>query len=364
MKKAPGSKQYAERQDRLRTALALKGAGAALITELTDIRYLCGFTGSNGLLAVTAEGAHFFTDSRYTLQAAEEVRQAAIHTTTGLDRECAGILSPLGIKGLGISFETCPVERFKKLKRLYRGIEIVDTSKSVSSLRILKTKEEIKRLRAASRLAEEAFRRTAPHVKKGVTEREAAIRFHVEALSLGAEGLAFETILAGGERGALPHAPPGTRPFADGDLVVFDFGVKLDGYMSDQTVTLSVGRVSEEAARVHGVVLEARSAALKKIAPGVLCSSVDKEARDLIKSRGYGEFFGHGTGHGLGMMVHEAPTLAPKSDETLVPGMVFSVEPGIYLPGKFGVRLEDIVHLTPKGPELLTTLSKELGAYA
>lgn len=364
MTRVKRSRYCAERQNRLRAGLAGEGTDAVIVTELVDIRYLCGFTGSNGLLAVTAEGAHFFTDSRYTLQAGEEVREAAVHTAPLLDVGCAKTLFPLGIKRLGLCFDSCPVARFRKLKRLYKGVEIADAGKIVSGLRLVKSREEVKRLLAASMLAEEAFRRTAPLVRKGATEREVALEFKIEALRLGAEGLAFETILAGGERGALPHASSGGRPFAEGDLAVFDFGVKLDGYMSDQTVTLNVGKVSEEAAGVHRAVFDARSAALEKIAPGVLCSVVDKEARDLIKSRGYGEFFGHGTGHGLGMMVHEAPTVGPKSDEVLLPGMVFSVEPGIYLPGKFGVRLEDIVHLTEKGPELITTLSKELGAYA
>jgi Xaa-Pro aminopeptidase len=221
---------------------------------------------------------------------------------------------------------------------------------------------EVEGLRAAARLAETALLVALGKLRPGATEQEVALAFHFEALRLGAESLSFDTIVAGGPRGALPHGKPSSRCFEEGDLVVFDFGVRLAGYCSDETVTVPVGRVEGEARKVYDAVYSAQQAALSVIRPGVALVDVDKAARDFIAQEGYGGFFGHGTGHGVGLAVHEAPTVSTKSKEQAREGMVFTVEPGIYLPDRFGVRLEDTVRVTPDGFDRITTVPKEFGA--
>lgn len=345
----------------LRRLLEEERLGGLVVTDLANVRRLCGFTGTSGLLAVFPEGNVFYTDSRYTLQAGEEVFGARVATVADPDRALAEEFAARGVGYLGAEAQGVTAARWRRWRRAWRDVCLVDLGDRLTRLRLIKTREELARLKAAALLAEEALRRAAALIRPGATERQVARAFQVEALALGAEGVSFDPIVAGGERGALPHATPSDREFRPGDLVVFDFGVRLDGYVSDQTVTLPVGEVEAQAREVYEVVLAAQRAALAAVKPGTPLRDVDRAARDVIADAGYGAFFGHGTGHGVGLEVHEAPTVSPRSADVAREGMVFTVEPGIYLPGKFGVRLEDTIAVTAGGWSPVTGLSKAFG---
>lgn len=353
---------YKDRLAALREIAAGQGLDAVIVTDLANIRHLCGFTGTNGLLAVTEGEALFFTDSRYTLQASGQVKCARVCAARNLDQRCLATLAQRGVGYIGLEAQGVTAARWRGIQKRAEGIQLVDLGRKVTELRMVKAPGEIAAMRAASQLAESALRVAAQKVATGFTEAEAAREFHLEAIRLGADDLSFPPIVAAGERGALPHAIAGDREFREGDLVVFDFGVKLDGYCSDQTVTLPVGKVAEEDAQVYQTVLDAQRAALGAIKPGVALGDIDRAARELITKAGHGDRFGHGTGHGIGLEIHEAPTVGPRMKELARQGMVFTVEPGIYLPDRLGVRLEDTVVVTADGFDRITSLPKELGA--
>jgi Xaa-Pro aminopeptidase len=351
----------------LETLLALmqeQRLDAVAVTDLFDIRYLCGFTGSNGLLLVMEAGSYFITDSRYALQATAQVSAAATVIAADLDAKCAELISARCAGYVGVETATMSAKRFERFKRLLAGAQPVALDGMATRLRMCKTPSELARLRAASALAEEALLAVLPGIRPGITEAQIARDFHLQAIGLGAQGLSFDTIVAGGPRAALPHATPGSRPFAPGELVVVDFGVILDGYCSDQTVTIPVGEVDAETVTVYNTVLKAQRAALAAIKPGVLLRDIDRAARSVIDEAGYAEYFGHGTGHGVGLEVHEAPAVSFRTNDFAQEAMVITIEPGIYLPGKLGVRLEDTVWIGAEGYEAITTLPKELGAVA
>jgi Xaa-Pro aminopeptidase len=335
---------------------------ALVVTDLLSIRHLCGFTGTSGALALRGGEAVFFTDSRYTLQARRETFGVEVREAADIDGALCESLVSSGVGYAGFEAEALTFARWRRLKSLLGRIDLVDVEGRVTRLRLRKTPGEVARLREAARLAEEAFREAAELLRPGVTEAEVARRFHEAVLRRGSDGLAFDTIVAAGPNGALPHAHPGTRPIEEGDLVVFDFGVRLDGYCSDETVTVPVGKVEGEAREVYGVVLAAQRSALAAVRPGAPLAEVDRAARDTIREAGYGDFFGHGTGHGVGLAVHESPTVSPRSRDTAREGMVFTVEPGVYLAGRFGVRIEDTVEVTGEGYAPVTALPKDWDA--
>ncbi len=345
-----------------RALLDAERLDALLVTDLLNVRRLCGFTGTNGVLALFKDDAVFFTDSRYTLQARQETRDVIVRESADPDGAAVELLKEKGVGYTGFEAEGVSHRRWLNVSEALTGADLVDVKGAITRLRARKSSEEIGRLAEASRLAEEAVAAVLPYFKAGSTEEDIARRFHETVLGLGGEGLSFETIVAAGPRGALPHAKPGKRVLADGDLVVFDFGVKLDGYCSDQTLTLPIGRVGGEAEKVYGVVLAAQKAAIAAVKPGIELKDVDRAARQVIEEAGYGPYFGHGTGHGVGLAVHETPTVGPKSSATAEVGMVFTVEPGVYLAERFGVRIEDMVIVTPEGGETLTRLPKDWGA--
>jgi Xaa-Pro aminopeptidase len=335
---------------------------ALWVTDPANIRYLCGFTGSNGLLLVLRDEAVFFTDSRYTLQAGQETTGVSVRECRDLDGAAAEVVDARGVGYVGAEGGMLPHARWQRVRRLCTDADVVDVGAAVSALRRVKSAAEVAKMRRASQVAEEAMLRALATMRIGSTERDVAVAFQCEALALGADGLSFDTIIAAGARGALPHAQPGSRAFAQGDLVVVDFGVRVQGYCSDQTVTVPVGAVAEEARQVYEVVLRAQRRALHAVRAGVALREVDSAARTTIGSAGYADLFGHGTGHGVGLEIHEAPTVGPRGDDEARVGDVFTVEPGIYVPNRFGVRLEDTVVVTADGFESITTLPKDFGA--
>ena len=372
----PGSDSLTARHRAIRNRLAALGLDGLVVTNPTNIRYLSNHAGSAGTLVVTHSEVHLLIDFRYE----ESVRsvQASDAACPGLrtwpvpasyDEALIDMLSGLTMPAkLGIEAAHLTVARKEWLERTStsRGLALTWTSteRVVEQPRLVKDASEIATLRdAAARItgvAESAFR----SIRSGVTEREVAGSIEMAMRAAGYERLAFDTIVASGPNAALPHYRAGTRILKPGDLVVLDFGGVLDGYCSDLTRTVSVGAPTPDALRLHAAVRDAQRAAMEAVKPGVPATSVDGAARGLLESRGLGEAFGHGTGHGLGLDIHEEPRVGPPRSHSasvqLEPGMVFTIEPGAYLPGMGGVRIEDDVLVTGDGCEVLTSVPREL----
>ncbi len=348
------------RGDRLEAVLAERELDRLLVTDLTNVRYLTGFTGSNGAVVCGPGVRLFFTDFRYTEVAETQVEGWEPITVSGdwLARIAGELEGRVGFEDDHMS-----VRALAKLEeKLPDGVVPVPAGGAVEGLRRVKDDEELAAIAAASKLADEVWTWTTGRGMAGRTEAEVVFAAENHMREHGAEP-SFETIVATGPNGALPHAFPGERVIAAGDLVVFDMGVKLDGYCSDGTRTYAIGAesaLSDEARTVYEVVLAAQAAALAAIRPGVKGEEVDAAAREVIDDAGYGERFGHGLGHGVGLEVHEGPRLSKGSDDVLAVGEVVTDEPGIYLPGELGVRIEDLVVVAEDGFTNLSSLPKAL----
>jgi Xaa-Pro aminopeptidase len=358
------------RASRLANQLREREIDVLLVTTPVNVRYLTGFTGTNGLalIDVGRTAAHrFLTDFRYTTQSAAQVPEA-------FDREIVagdmleGIVETLtasrGEKGrLGFDDASLTVKQHARLTELLgEEWELVPCAGAVERLRAVKDAGEIDRIRAASRLADEALRETLEAGLVGRSERDVAIELELRMRRLGAEGASFPSIVAAGAHGALPHAEPRVREIRKDALVTIDWGALHEGYCSDCTRTYATGeRISARARETYELVLAAQEQALAAVRAGSNGKELDAVARDLIEAAGEGDHFGHGLGHGVGLEVHEGPRLSRLAGEDpLLVGNVVTVEPGIYLPGRLGVRIEDLVVLTADGQEVLTRLSKEL----
>jgi len=338
--------------------------GALLIGHLPNIRYLCGFSGSAGLLVISDRQSEFFTDGRYTVQSREEVDGARIRIQKGKSAFAAVIdwlTERKGVKRLGIEAAYMTVADREALdKRRGRGVRIVKAPSLVERMRMIKSPDEIAKIRAACELGDTLLRPLTAALKPGSSESQVAGQIELAARNGGADQMAFTTIIAGGKRSALPHGRASPAAIPGRGFVVCDFGVILSGYCSDMTRTLHVGRPSTEARRVYEAVRGAQQAAIEAVRPGNTVGEVDAAARKLLQKRGLGKYFTHSTGHGLGLEIHEAPRVAAGQTETLRSGMIITVEPGVYLPGKFGIRIEDTVVVTETGCEILTKCPKEL----
>ncbi len=346
-----------DRADRLVAAIAEHELDCALITNILDVRYLTGFGGTNGA-CVCGDGLRLFlTDFRYTERAADEVRGWEIITLS--DDWFAGLASHL--KGrAGYEDDRLSVRTFEKLGGAVGDrVTLVPAGGMVERLRRVKDEDELAAIRAAAAMADEIYLWTIERGMLGRTESDVARALVAEIRDRGAEP-SFDPIVAAGPNGALPHAEPGERVIGSGELIVFDMGVELGGYCSDCTRTFATGEPGELARQVYEIVLDAQEASLAAITEGADGRAVDAIAREMIKEAGYGERFGHGLGHGVGMEVHEAPRLSSRSEDTLIAGEVVTDEPGIYLPGELGVRIEDLVVVTRDRPEILTGLSKQI----
>ncbi len=350
----------AGRRQRLLEALAELRCDAAVVSHLPNVRYLTGFTGSNGILFLSAERTVLFTDPRYELQAGEEcdcrVRIVRGPTWDGVWRHAAGRRWRIALEAEHMSHAVWT----ETARRLGRNAPLKPLGGAVERLRKVKSPEEIGAIRASAKLCAAAFLQASRRFRAGMTENDAAAEIEYRMRKLGAEGAAFETIVAAGERAALPHARPGAARLEAGKPVLVDMGANLAGYMSDMTRVAHFGPPSREFARLYDAVLEAQQAALQVARAGVSASRVDKAARMALKARGLDRYFTHSTGHGVGLEIHEGPRLGAKSEDALEAGMVVTVEPGIYLSGKAGVRIEDTVLVTRTGAEILTSVSKGL----
>ena len=345
------------RGDRLEALLAERELDRLLVTELTNVRYLTGFTGTNGACVCGPGVRLFFTDFRYTERAATEVK--GWETITVAADWLAGIGERLEGR-VGFEDDQMAVRIHEKLKQqVGEGVELVPAGGSVERLRRVKDAEELAAIAEAAKLADDVWRWSLERGLAGRSEREVAGAAEARIRETGAEP-SFPTIVAAGPNGALPHAEPGEREIGRGELVVFDMGAVLDGYCSDGTRTYATGEPGEAARAVYETVLAAQLAALEAIGAGAKGEDVDAIARKVIDEGGYGERFGHGLGHGVGLVVHEGPRLSPRSDDVLAANEVVTVEPGIYLPGELGVRIEDLVVVEESGLRNLSALPKEL----
>ncbi len=351
-------KVFKARVAAVRKLLAGKKFGALLVTDLHDIRYLSGFTGSSAYVVITAERGYFYTDCRYFTQASAEIKALKVRQfkRSGLD-EVAAFLKRRGAGRVG--FDTAmPHAHYLRLRKALRPLKLAPASGLIA--RHIKDASEIELMRASARLLDTGFVRARKLLRAGAVEELVALDLEFGLRKKGAEALAFDTIVASGARGALPHGKASAKLIRSGELVVLDMGVLLNGYNSDQTRTFSVGRATRRQKKVHGAVRDAQSRAIDKIKAGVPAMEVDMAARKSIKKAGYAKYFTHATGHGVGLEVHESPSVAPSVKAPLVEGMVITVEPGIYIPGWGGVRIEDMALVTSDGCELLTNSSREL----
>jgi Xaa-Pro aminopeptidase len=351
-----------DRQAALRRRMEELGLTGLLISHGPNIRYLTGFTGSAGLLLLTGTRSILITDFRYADQAPAEAMDAAevlVELSNIWDR-LRRVLEPGPRLRLGFERDRLTVRDADRLTRL-EAADPVPTSDVVESLRAVKDAGEVETVRAAAELAQAALAEVLPSIKVSQTELAIAARLEHALRSRGSEWHPFETIVASGPRSALPHARATERPVQAGEWLLIDFGARLRGYCSDLTRTVVVGRVADDRQReVYGVVVRAHGAARAGIRPGLTGREADALARDVIETAGYGEAFGHSLGHGIGLEVHEGPRLARSATEALPAGAVVTVEPGIYLQGWGGVRLEDDIHLTAAGAECLSDGRTEL----
>ncbi len=359
---------FQARQAKLREHLATTRFDGLIISHLHNIRYLCGFTGSAGLLLAEEAGSVFFTDVRYDTQAHEEVKGAkVVIARKALLPALADFLAARRKRArgwaIGIESEHFTIAEKKRLTKLRpSGVTLKDAPSIVERFRMVKEADELELIRGAVGLGARVFDRALEVIRPGVKETEVAGEMELAARHGGAEEMSFPTIIASGARSALPHGRASDQPMPSGAFVVCDFGVILSGYCSDQTRTVWVGAgkdAPEGARQAYEAVRQAQQAAIDAVRPGATVGEVDAAARKVLRKAGLERYFTHSTGHGVGLEIHEAPRVADGQHEILQPGMVITIEPGVYFPGKWGVRIEDMVAVTAGGCEVMTPTSKD-----
>ncbi len=355
----------AGRVERLRPRMEAAGCDALVVSNLTNIRYLTGFTGSAALVLVTGEELLFVSDGRYQTQSADQLAAAGVDARIEIvaadpDGVVADAARSAGVGRLGLESQTVTwAQQRRWASELFGGGELVPTVALVEELRLVKDAGEAARIRSACAIADAALAQVRSRLLEGPTEVEFALELDATMRRLGAEDVSFDTIVASGPNGAKPHHRPSTRRIAEGDLVVVDFGALVDGYHSDMTRTIAVGQLDATRDRMLGVVLESQDAGVQAVRAGATAASVDAVCREVIDDAGWGEAFLHSTGHGVGLDIHEEPRVSGRSAATLVAGHVVTVEPGVYLPGLGGVRIEDTVLVTEDGCDRLTLTPKD-----
>lgn len=353
---------YIGRLGRVHSQAELHRLNALLVSHLPNIRYLCGFTGSAGLLLITARDIILFTDGRYTEQAKQEVKNARVR----IGKSSALLLAAEWLKRrnmrrVGIESSHMTVAERTRLAKILRGhVKLIEAPTIVESLRMVKSSEEIAKIRVACQLGVRLFHGIVKSLRAGQSESQVAGELEFAARKAGAEQMAFPTIVAADARSALPHGRASNAVIPSRAFALFDFGVVLGGYCSDMTRTVHLGRPQPQERQAYEAVLEAQHAAIEAVKPGVTAGEVDHAARKLLQKRKLAKFFTHSTGHGLGLEIHEAPRIGAGQKEVLRPGMVITIEPGVYLPGKWGIRIEDTVAVTDTGCEILTACPKDL----
>jgi len=344
----------------LRKQMRSKGIDSFIVTNLNNVMYITGFTGSWGALMVDSGAATLITDFRYAEQVEEE--------TSGFDIKVSKEVPLLeaakmrnGFKGrLGFEAKSISYLDFGRMEKLLSDADLVPCENLIQEMRAVKDSYEIGKIMGAAGIGDDVFSGILKEVKPGVCEADLAAEIDYQFRKRGSLGPAFETIVASGPRSSMPHARAGTRKFESGDMITFDMGVLFEGYCADMTRTVVLGKADDSQKRIYSLVLDAQKKALDMIRPGVKCSELDRAARGKIEDAGYGENFGHRLGHGVGIEVHEEPGISSKNETEVVANMVFTVEPGVYLPKRWGIRIEDTVIVREEGCEMLTRSPKEM----
>lgn len=349
------------RVEGVRNKLIERGLDALLVTNPVNRRYVSGFTGTAGALLLTPSDSWLITDFRYMTQAPQQAAGfAVVEQAASIIATVAQLAADAGIAKLGFEQDHVVYSDYVSWQETLGSIGLVPVSGIVEGLRMIKDETELAVMRDAAALADDTFRHILGFIKPGISERAVALEMEMYMRGKGATSTSFETIVASGERSALPHGVASDRIIGRDEFVKLDFGAYYEGYCSDLTRTVVVGSPTARHEEIYAIVLEAQLTALAGIKPGMTGREADALARDVIASYGYGDHFGHGTGHGLGMEIHESPRLSKTGDIVLKPGMTVTVEPGIYIPGFGGVRIEDDIVITETGNSLLTSSPKEL----
>lgn len=338
-------------------------AGAALIFSEQNRFYFTRFASSDGCLLVTPSGALFYTDSRYTEAAARVLGGEYVHNTNVMFDELNAMFTENGVETVALENDRLTLAEYENLCSKFPDIEFNVTSSlsnAIDELRMVKDENEVSRIKEAQAIAEKAFEHICGFIKPGVTEKQIGLELDYYMLSHGADGLSFETIAVSGVNSSMPHGVPSDKKIEKGDFITMDYGAVVNGYHSDMTRTVIVGAPTEKQKLVYDTVLNAQLAGLAILKEGVSGFDADKAARDVIAKAGFGDCFGHSTGHGVGVEIHESPNLSTRSKHILRAGNIVTVEPGIYIPGEFGVRIEDMALITADGCEKLTSAPKEL----
>lgn len=331
-----------------------------LLTSPHNMRYFSGFSGGEGAVVITATNAVVFTDSRYTEQAQNESKGFEVKETNDYLKSACGFFEELSVKTVVVEDDILSAAGHRRLTELCANCEFVFGAADINKLRMIKTADELDKIRRAEEIGCKAFEHILGFIRPGAAEKDIALEIEYFMRKQGAEGLSFDTIAISGARTSLPHGVPTSKKVEDGDFVTMDFGCVLDGYCSDMTRTVVVGKASDEQKKIYNIVKTAQQIGLDTIRAGILGCDADKAARDYIESCGYGQYFRHSIGHGVGLLVHELPNLSPRSQILLDENMVVSCEPGIYIPSFGGVRIEDLVTVTSDGCENLTLATKDL----
>jgi Xaa-Pro aminopeptidase len=361
----PRRKSGIKRLRKLRTSIAEKGLDALLLSQPENLRYLSGFTGSSGWLLISGQNVILATDFRYVEQAKGESPDfEIIRTKQELRDWLPGLVSDLGWHKLGFEANFISYEGYHKLSEAIKtkqvNLELVPTTGIVEQLRSIKEPEELGFIIKAAALADIAFEQAKAIIRPGITEKEAAWEIEKILRQEGSEGIPFEIIVASGSNSALPHARPTEKIICSGEPVLIDMGARINGYCSDFSRTLFLGKADKTFREIYNIVLKAQTTAMEGIESGMDASRADRLARSVVEQVGYGDAFGHGLGHGVGLAVHEFPALGSSSSDSLADGMVFTIEPGIYLAGKGGVRIEDMVVLENGKAKVLTRAKRDL----
>ena len=351
----------------LRRKITRSGLSGLLVTHLPDVRYLCGFTGSSAALVVSRRAARMFTDGRYTTQALEQVQGAKVEIVSGSPAVAAvqWLAAQPGVESAGFDASRTTVAELARLKEglpagLRKKFLSALPAAMVEPLRLVKDEAELAIMRAAALMGCRLFDHIVQVIRPGMREVEVAAELEHEARMMGAEGMSFDTIVASGTRSALPHGAASSQPVPRKGFVTLDFGIIHKGYCSDMTRTVHMGKPTAHERNVYQAVLEAQEAGVAAVSSGVSSGDVDEAARRVLRRVGLADAFSHSTGHGVGLEIHEAPRLGTKQTARLQTGMVVTIEPGAYLPGEFGVRIEDMVAVEANGAEILTPAAKAL----
>jgi Xaa-Pro aminopeptidase/Xaa-Pro dipeptidase len=353
------SKKLPSRISNLQQKFSAYKIDGLIFFNMSNIRYLSGFTGSDGVLLINSDKTNLLVDGRYTVQAGKETTDIQIIEYADKIKGIIQAIKKLKLKRIGFEANSITVEMFNQLTNHIQQETFVDLADELKFIRAYKDETEIALMKKAAEISSAAILSLIHQIKPGCTEKEAALQLEYNARISGADGLAFEAIVAAGENSALPHARPTDRKIKKGDFVVIDFGVKYRGYCSDETCTIAFGKLTDRQKNAYQIVKDAHDRALAMIKENVHAADVDHCARSVFGKK-YGRYFVHGTGHGVGLEVHEAPRLAANSADILMPQMVVTVEPGLYIPGLWGIRIEDTVLVKKNSCEKFTKMDKEL----